>query len=56
MGEKASPHDEVLRAVEFEEEELAGLEGLEGAIGARLPEVNFFESWRFAQLDESSRW
>ena len=43
VGEDSAAHDEVLGAVEFEEEEFAGEEGAELAVAAGLPEIDFVE-------------
>jgi hypothetical protein len=43
VGEDAAAHDEVLGAVQLEEEELAGLKGAELVVAAGLLEVDFVE-------------
>jgi hypothetical protein len=43
VGEEAAADDEVVGAVELEEERLAGGEGLEGPAAAGLPEVELVE-------------
>ena len=43
MREHAAAHDEVVRTVELEEEQLAGVERLELGVAAGLPEVDLVE-------------
>ena len=52
MGEDAATYDEVLGAVQLEQEEFAGEEGVELAVAAGLPEIDFVELRAMAEQVE----
>ena len=52
MGEDSATHDEVLGAVELEEEKFAGAKGAELVVAAGLPEIDFVELRAMAQQIE----
>ncbi len=52
VAEEPAAHNEVIGAVEFEQERLTGLEGAEGRAAAGLPEVDFFGPLALREVGE----
>ena len=52
VAEEPAAHNEIIRAVEFEQKRLAGLEGAEGRAAAGLPEVDFFGPLALGKVGE----